>query len=74
MHQGGMQLAQTSVSTGDFSQQQGASQGSSAQGNGSGNGGNGSRFGSGATPERSDTVATVPRRASAHDGAIDTFA
>jgi flagellar hook-length control protein FliK len=74
MHQGGMQLAQTSVSTGDFSQQQGASQGSSAQGNGSGNGGNGSRFGNGGTPKPSDTVAAVPRRVSVHDGAIDTFA
>lgn len=75
MHQGGMQLAQTSVSTGDFSQQQSASQGSSTQGNGTGGGsGNSSRFGSSGTPERSDTVAAVPRRVSAHDGAIDTFA
>jgi len=76
MQQGGMQLAQTSVSTGDFSQQQGASsQGASAQGNGAGNGGGngGSRFG-GDTQARTDAVAAAPQRASSHDGAIDTFA
>lgn len=77
MQQGGMQLAQTSVSTGDFSQQQGASQGSSAQGNGSGNGGsggNGSRFG-GSPQGRADTgTVAVTSRVSSHDGAIDTFA
>jgi len=76
MHQGGMQLAQTSVSTGDFSQQQSASQGSSAQGqgSGSGNGSSGSRFGGGSAQDRADTVAVAPRRASSHKGAIDTFA
>jgi len=76
MQQGGMQLAQTSVSTGDFSQQQNASQGSSAQGNGGGNGANGGgRFG-GSAQGRADTgtVAVTPQRASSHDGAIDTFA
>jgi len=75
MQQGGMQLAQTSVSTGDFSQQQGASQGSSAQGqgSGSGNGGSGNRFGGGAQ-DRTDTLAVAPRRVSSHEGAIDTFA
>ncbi|MCO5400255.1 flagellar hook-length control protein FliK [Ralstonia soli] len=76
MHQGGMQLTQTSVSTGDFSQQQSASQGSSAQGqgSGSGNGGSGSRFGSGNAQDRTDTLAVAPRRVSSHEGAIDTFA
>ena len=76
MQQGGMQLAQTSVSTGDFSQQQSASQGSSAQnqGSGSGNGGNGSRYGSSGSQDRTDTLALAPRRASSHEGAIDTFA
>ncbi len=76
MQQGGMQLAQTSVSTGDFSQQQNASQGSSAQGNGGGNGANGgARFGSGAQGGvDAGTVAVTPQRASSHDGAIDTFA
>lgn len=76
MQQGGMELAQTSVSTGDFSQQQGASQGSSAQGqgSGSGNGGNGSRYGNGGTQDRTDAAAVAPRRASSHEGAIDTFA
>ena len=76
MQQGGMQLAQTSVSTGDFSQQQNASQGSSAQANGGGNGANGGgRFG-GSAQGRADagTVAVTPQRASSHDGAIDTFA
>ena len=76
MQQGGMQLAQTTVSTGDFSQQQGAWQGASAQGNGSGNGGSGSRFG-GNAQGRADTtsaVAAAPQRVSSHDGAIDTFA
>ncbi|CAJ0861115.1 hypothetical protein R20233_00839 [Ralstonia sp. LMG 32965] len=75
MQQGGMQLAQTSVSTGDFSQQQSASQGSSAQnqGNGSGNGNGGSRFGGG-SQDRADTLAVAPRRVSTHEGAIDTFA
>lgn len=74
MEQGGMQLAQTSVGTGDFSQQQSASQGSSTQGNGSGNG-NGSRYGGGAQ-DRADasTVVVTPKRVSNHDGAIDTFA
>ncbi len=73
--QGGMQLAQTSVSTGDFNQQ-GAGQGASAQGNGSGNGGgNGSRFGGGAQGQAdSSTVAVSTPRVSTHDGAIDTFA
>ncbi|GCB05867.1 hypothetical protein PSUB009319_34980 [Ralstonia sp. SET104] len=76
MQQGGMQLAQTSVSTGDFSQQQSASQGSSAQnqGSGSGNGGNSSRYGSSDSQDRIDTAALAPRRASSHEGAIDTFA
>jgi flagellar hook-length control protein FliK len=75
MQQGGMQLAQTSVSTGDFNQQ-GAGQGASAQGNGSGNGGgNGSRFGGGAQGQAdSSTVAVSTPRVSTHDGAIDTFA
>ena len=75
MHQGGMQLAQTSVSTGDFSQQS-ASQGSSAQGqgSGSGNGSSGSRYGSGSTQDRGDPLAVAPRRVSNHAGAIDTFA
>lgn len=75
MQQGGMQLAQTSVSTGDFSQQS-ASQGSSAQGqgSGSGNGGSGSRFGGGSAQDRTDTLAVAPRRVSSHAGAIDTFA
>jgi len=76
MQQGGMQLAQTSVSTGDFSQQQSASQGSSAQnqGSGSGNGGSGSRYGSGGSQDRADTSTVAPRRVSSHEGAIDTFA
>ena len=79
MQQGGMQLAQTSVSTGDFSQQQSASQGSSAQNQGSqsgngGNGGSGSRYGSSGSQDRTDTLAAAPRRASSHEGAIDTFA
>ncbi|CAJ0721581.1 MAG: flagellar hook-length control protein FliK [Ralstonia sp.] len=76
MQQGGMQLAQTSVSTGDFSQQQNASQGSSAQnqGSGSGNGGSGSRYGSSGSQDRPDTVTAAPRRVSRHEGAIDTFA
>nr|WP_233176954.1 flagellar hook-length control protein FliK [Ralstonia sp. ASV6] len=76
MQQGGMQLAQTTVSTGDFSQQQGAWQGASAQGNGSGNGGGGSRYGSNAQgrADTTSTVAAAPQRASSHDGAIDTFA
>nr|WP_261312639.1 flagellar hook-length control protein FliK [Ralstonia insidiosa] len=76
MQQGGMQLAQTTVSTGDFSQQQGAWQGASAQGNGSGNGGNGSRFGGNAQgrADTTSTVAAAPQRVSSHDGAIDTFA
>lgn len=75
MQQGGMQLAQTSVSTGDFSQQQSASQGSSAQsqGSGSGNGNSGSRYGGG-SQDRADTLAVAPRRVSTHEGAIDTFA
>lgn len=75
MQQGGMQLAQTSVSTGDFSQQQSASQGSSAQkqGSGSGNGNSGSRYGGG-SQDRTDTLAVAPRRVSTHEGAIDTFA
>jgi flagellar hook-length control protein FliK len=79
MQQGGMQLAQTSVSTGDFSQQQNASQGASAQNQGSrsgngGNGSNGSRYGSSGSQDRIDTAALAPRRASSHEGAIDTFA
>ncbi|MGZ2499153.1 flagellar hook-length control protein FliK [Ralstonia sp. 151470066-2] len=78
MQQGGMQLAQTTVSTGDFSQQQGAWQGASAQGNGSGSGsgGSGSRYGSNAQgrADITSTVAAAPQRASGHDGAIDTFA
>lgn len=76
MQQGGMQLAQTSVSTGDFSQQQNASQGASAQnqGSGSGNGGNGSRYGNGGSQDRADTQTVAPRRVSTHEGAIDTFA
>lgn len=76
MQQGGMQLAQTSVSTGDFSQQQSASQGSSAQnqGGGSGNGGSGSRYGNGGSQDRTDTLTVTPRRVSSHEGAIDTFA
>jgi flagellar hook-length control protein FliK len=76
MQQGGMQLAQTSVSTGDFSQQQNASQGSSAQnqGSSSGNGGSGSRYGSSGSQDRPDTVTAAPRRVSSHEGAIDTFA
>lgn len=75
MQQGGMQLAQTSVSTGDFSQQQSTSQGSSAQnqGSGSGNGNSGSRYGGG-SQDRADTLAVAPRRVSTHEGAIDTFA
>jgi len=75
MQQGGMQLAQTSVSTGDFSQQQSASQGSSAQsqGGGSGNGNSGSRYGGG-SQDRTDALALAPRRVSTHEGAIDTFA
>ncbi len=75
MQQGGMQLAQTSVSTGDFSQQQSASQGSSAQnqGSGSGSGNSGSRYGGG-SQDRADTLAVAPRRVSTHEGAIDTFA
>ena len=75
MQQGGMQLAQTSVSTGDFSQQQSASQGSSAQsqGGGSGNGNSGSRYGGG-SQDRTDALAVAPRRVSTHEGAIDTFA
>ncbi|MGM3277874.1 flagellar hook-length control protein FliK [Ralstonia sp. 24A2] len=76
MQQGGMQLAQTTVSTGDFSQQQGAWQGASAQGNGAGNGGSGSRFGGNAQGHADTTsaVAAAPQRVSSHDGAIDTFA
>lgn len=76
MQQGGMQLAQTSVSTGDFSQQQSASQGSSAQnqGGGSGNGGSGSRYGSSGSQDRADTLTVAPRRVSSHEGVIDTFA
>lgn len=76
MQQGGMQLAQTTVSTGDFSQQQGAWQGASAQGNGAGNGGSGSRFGGNAQgrADTTSTVAAAPQRVSSHDGAIDTFA
>ncbi|WP_343621026.1 flagellar hook-length control protein FliK [Ralstonia sp.] len=76
MQQGGMQLAQTSVSTGDFSQQQSASQGSSAQnqGRGSGNGGSGSRYGSSGSQDRADTLTVAPRRVSSHEGVIDTFA
>jgi flagellar hook-length control protein FliK len=76
MQQGGMQLAQTSVSTGDFNQQQNASQGASAQnqGSGSGNGGNGSRYGNGGSQDRADTQTVAPRRVSTHEGAIDTFA
>ncbi len=76
MQQGGMQLAQTSVSTGDFSQQQSASQGSSAQnqGSGSGNGGSGNRYGNGGSQDRTDTLTVTPRRVSSHEGAIDTFA
>ena len=76
MQQGGMQLAQTSVSTGDFSQQQNASQGASAQnqGGGSGNGGNGGRYGNGGSQDRADTQPVAPRRVSTHEGAIDTFA
>jgi len=76
MQQGGMQLAQTAVSTGDFSQQQSASQGSSAQnqGGGSGNGGSGSRYGNGGSQDRADTLTVAPRRVSSHEGAIDTFA
>ncbi|MGD7103039.1 flagellar hook-length control protein FliK, partial [Ralstonia pseudosolanacearum] len=82
MQQGGMELAQTSVSTGDFSQQ-GASQGSSAQGNGSG-GGNGGGSGSGGSGGNrfagmqgqagTGTVAVSAPRVSSHAGAIDTFA
>ena len=76
MQQGGMQLAQTSVSTGDFSQQQSAGQGTSAQnqGGGSGNGGSGSRYGSSGSQDRADTLTVAPRRVSSHEGAIDTFA
>jgi len=76
MQQGGMQLAQTTVSTGDFSQQQGAWQGASAQGNGAGNGGSGSRFGGNAQgrADTTSTVAAASQRVSSHDGAIDTFA
>ncbi|QUP56070.1 flagellar hook-length control protein FliK (plasmid) [Ralstonia syzygii] len=76
MQQGGMQLAQTSVSTGDFSQQ-GASQGSSAQGNGTG-GGSGGRGGNrfAGTQGQADTgtVAVSASRVASHAGAIDTFA
>ncbi|WP_296227990.1 flagellar hook-length control protein FliK [Ralstonia sp. UBA689] len=76
MQQGGMQLAQTSVSTGDFSQQQGASQGSSTQGNGSGHGGggSGSRFGGSAQGGADTGTVAVTSRASSHVGVIDTFA
>ncbi|WKZ88390.1 flagellar hook-length control protein FliK [Ralstonia pickettii] len=75
MQQGGMQLAQTSVSTGDFSQQQNASQGASAQNQGSGSGnGSGGRYGSGGSQDTTDTLAVAPRRVSTHEGAIDTFA
>ncbi|MDO3589229.1 flagellar hook-length control protein FliK, partial [Ralstonia pseudosolanacearum] len=77
MQQGGMELAQTSVSTGDFSQQ-GASQGSSAQGNGSGggNGGGsgGNRFAGTQGQAGTGTVAVSAPRVSSHAGAIDTFA
>ncbi|MDE2203105.1 MAG: flagellar hook-length control protein FliK [Burkholderiaceae bacterium] len=74
MQQGGMQLAQTSVSTGDFSQQQNAWQGSSAQGNGSGNGGGGRFGGAGQNRAEGDAVAATSSRVSSHDGAVDTFA
>lgn len=76
MQQGGMQLAQTSVSTGDFSQQN-ASQGSSAQGNGSGSGGSGSggnRFAGAQGLADTGTVTVSTPRVSSHAGAIDTFA
>ncbi|MHA6832549.1 flagellar hook-length control protein FliK [Ralstonia pseudosolanacearum] len=77
MQQGGMELAQTSVSTGDFSQQ-GASQGSSAQGNGSGGGNGGSsggnRFAGTQGQAGTGTVAVSTPRVSSHAGAIDTFA
>ncbi|MDD7809830.1 flagellar hook-length control protein FliK, partial [Ralstonia solanacearum] len=79
MQQGGMQLAQTSVSTGDFSQQN-ASQGSSAQGNGSGGGSGGSggsggnRFAGAQGLADTGTVAVSTPRVSSHAGAIDTFA
>ncbi|ATJ88047.1 flagellar hook-length control protein FliK [Ralstonia solanacearum] len=76
MQQGGMQLAQTSVSTGDFSQQN-ASQGSSAQGNGSGSGSGGSggnRFAGAQGLADTGTVAVSTPRVSSHAGAIDTFA
>lgn len=78
MQQGGMQLAQTSVSTGDFSQQ-GASQGSSAQGNGTGTGGGsggrgGNRFAGTQGQADTGTVAVSASRVASHAGAIDTFA